>query len=51
MTDLEKELREFLAREIEAADQYWPSDYCGGSYYDGMSYAFERVIKWLDGDR
>lgn len=51
MTDLEKELREFLVREKESADQYWPSDCCGGSYHDGMSSAFTRVIEWLDGDR
>lgn len=51
MTDLEKELREFLAKEAESARGYYASHECDAAYYDGKVVAFERVIEWLDGER
>ena len=51
MTDLEKELREFLAREKRSADEYHPDGEWDDGYFSGHSFAFERVIEWLDGDR
>lgn len=51
MTDLEKELREFLKKEMQEARGYFASHECDAAYYEGKSVAFERVIEWLDGDR
>lgn len=50
MTDLEKELREFLADEIVCQPFHAESEWDSG-FISGEISAFERVLKFLDGER